>query len=90
MPCRDELIDELHGSEYCSKLVLRSAYHQILKKEEDIRKTAFKTRDGHHEFLVMPFGLIAPQVAFEPTISKQFLQEFVIIFFDDILVYSPM
>jgi hypothetical protein len=93
LPRIDDLFDQLKDAKIFSNIDLRSWYHQVRIKDEDISKTAFRTRYGHYEFIVVPFGLSNAPVVFMCLMNgvfREYLNKFVIVFLDDILVHSKL
>ena len=88
----DDLLDQLRGDSIFSKIDLKYSHHQVRVREEDIQKMAFRTQYGHFEFVVMPFRLTSTPSVFMDLMNwvfREYLDYFVIVFIDDILIYSP-
>jgi hypothetical protein len=93
LPRIDDLFDQLKDAKIFSKIDLRSGYYQVRTKDEGISKTAFRKRYGHYEFTVVPFGLSNAPIVFMYLMNgvfREYLDKFVIVFLDDILVYSKL
>jgi hypothetical protein len=91
LPRIDVLFEQLRGVKIFSKIDLNSGYHQLRIREEDIEKTAFSTRYGHYEYIVIPFGLTYSPATFMEAMNRMlhnYLDDFIIVFLDNILIYS--